>query len=171
MHRDIKPANVFLCRYGEDYDFVKVLDFGIVKACTRHRRRAGHHTGTPLQGTPAFIAPEQALGGADVDGTRRHLLDWLRGLLAADRSVRVHGGHGDEGPACARAAGRNHPRREPRLRFHRTWMPWSCVASPKTANAGRSLPAISFSGSTRLHSSNLGPTRASGSGGARTLPG
>jgi len=69
VHRDIKPANIFLCRYGEEHDFVKVLDFGIVKATTAT-------VGTPpaltrentVHGTPAFMAPEQAWGSADVDG-------------------------------------------------------------------------------------------------------
>jgi serine/threonine-protein kinase len=72
VHRDIKPANIFLCRYGEDVDFVKVLDFGIVKAVHEPAARDG---GTTLamtaehvvRGTPAFIAPEQAFGGASVD--------------------------------------------------------------------------------------------------------
>jgi serine/threonine-protein kinase len=68
VHRDIKPANIFLCRYGEEYDFVKVLDFGIVGAV---RDTPGgnlmHTRGDTVRGTPAFIAPEQAMG-ADLDG-------------------------------------------------------------------------------------------------------
>jgi len=70
VHRDIKPANVFVCRYGEDHDFVKVLDFGIVKATdTPTTATATLITGGDLvQGTPAFIAPEQALGAAGIDG-------------------------------------------------------------------------------------------------------
>ncbi|MGH9252945.1 MAG: serine/threonine-protein kinase [Vicinamibacterales bacterium] len=67
VHRDIKPANIYVCRMGLEYDFVKVLDFGLVKS---NRRAAGDtivtldHTTT---GTPAYMAPEVILGEADVD--------------------------------------------------------------------------------------------------------
>jgi serine/threonine-protein kinase len=61
IHRDIKPANIYACRYGRDADYVKVLDFGLVK-----RRRQGDDpklTQTAFAGgTPAHMAPEQALG-------------------------------------------------------------------------------------------------------------
>ena len=68
VHRDIKPANIFICRYGEEYDFVKVLDFGIVRAVRDPADSSPVRTReNAVQGTPAFIAPEQAMG-TDLDG-------------------------------------------------------------------------------------------------------
>ena len=67
VHRDIKPANIYLCRYGEEYDFVKVLDFGIVGAVSDAEGASPVLTQeNAVRGTPAFIAPEQAMG-AEVD--------------------------------------------------------------------------------------------------------
>jgi hypothetical protein len=68
VHRDIKPANIYLCHYGEEYDFVKVLDFGIVGAVRDTPGGNVTRTGeNAVRGTPAFIAPEQVTGG-QVDG-------------------------------------------------------------------------------------------------------
>jgi tRNA A-37 threonylcarbamoyl transferase component Bud32 len=69
VHRDIKPANIFVCRYGEDCDFVKVLDFGIAKTAAMSAETGPALTQlNTIHGTPAFIAPEQALGRSDLDG-------------------------------------------------------------------------------------------------------
>jgi len=68
VHRDIKPANIYVCRMGLEYDFVKVLDFGLVKLQAspgRDQTLATLDNTTP--GTPAYMAPEVILGSSDVD--------------------------------------------------------------------------------------------------------
>jgi eukaryotic-like serine/threonine-protein kinase len=69
VHRDIKPANVYVCRHGREVDFVKVLDFGLVKShglegATELNLTRDHAVG----GTPAFMAPEQVMGDRPLDG-------------------------------------------------------------------------------------------------------
>jgi serine/threonine-protein kinase len=63
VHRDVTPANIYVCRMGLEYDFVKVLDFGLVTSNDRsmeHTLLTGAHLTT---GTPAFMAPEIILEG------------------------------------------------------------------------------------------------------------
>ncbi len=67
VHRDIKPANLYVCKLGPDYDFLKVLDFGMVKAPVEKDAIPLTAIGSST-GTPAFIAPELALGDVEVDG-------------------------------------------------------------------------------------------------------
>jgi len=65
VHRDLKPENVFLARMPSGREVAKILDFGIAKIAdpgSASSTQAGM-----VVGTPEYLSPEQALGGA-VDG-------------------------------------------------------------------------------------------------------
>lgn len=68
VHRDIKPANIHVGRVGLRYDFVKVLDFGLVKMIAGANDDDSLATAAGLTpGTPAYMAPETTRGDT-VDG-------------------------------------------------------------------------------------------------------
>jgi eukaryotic-like serine/threonine-protein kinase len=68
IHRDVKPANVYVCRYGREVDFIKVLDFGLATRGPMAQQQDDRLTaGDSAGGTPAFMSPEQALGDEQVD--------------------------------------------------------------------------------------------------------
>lgn len=71
VHRDIKPANIFVCHHGMDHDFVKVLDFGLVRRVGRGGPGNALDTvdsvDARISGTPGYLAPEAVTRSGDVD--------------------------------------------------------------------------------------------------------
>jgi serine/threonine-protein kinase len=67
VHRDVKPANIVTCHWGLKWDFVKVLDFGLVKSTWTFGEDDRLTSEGTIAGTPAYIAPEVALGGREID--------------------------------------------------------------------------------------------------------
>jgi serine/threonine-protein kinase len=61
IHRDLKPANIYLVEHGDEPDFVKVLDFGLVKQVTDSKGEELTQAGL-FMGSPKYMAPEQVSG-------------------------------------------------------------------------------------------------------------
>jgi hypothetical protein len=66
VHRDVKPANIFLTQRGGLYDFVKVLDFGLVKAMGQGDQLHVTQANT-VMGTPLYLSPEAVADPNTVD--------------------------------------------------------------------------------------------------------
>ena len=66
VHRDIKPSNLLVCRLGTQYDFLKVLDFGVVSRRGRDLTEPITQAGVII-GTPACLAPELISGQGAFD--------------------------------------------------------------------------------------------------------
>ena len=59
VHRDIKPENVMLTKKGQQFDVVKVLDYGLAKHLEPDAKdKPKGSRGQGLTGTPLYLAPE-----------------------------------------------------------------------------------------------------------------
>ncbi len=67
VHRDLKPGNLFVTERGGECDFVKVLDFGLVKL-TQDSENPALTAEQVVSGTPHYMPPEQATGDSELDG-------------------------------------------------------------------------------------------------------
>jgi DNA-binding NtrC family response regulator len=68
IHRDIKPPNLLTCHISTEYDHLKVLDFGIVKARVTTDKQPVTGDTNKIVGTPGYISPEALLGKGELDG-------------------------------------------------------------------------------------------------------
>jgi hypothetical protein len=65
VHRDVKPGNIYTCHHGAEYDFAKVLDFGLVM--DRHPTAEELEDEGRFVGTPSVMAPEMVRFQSEVD--------------------------------------------------------------------------------------------------------
>lgn len=61
IHRDLKPSNLMVFDTEDDTDVVKILDFGLAKACSGDDKQNLTRTGM-VMGSPPFMSPEQCRG-------------------------------------------------------------------------------------------------------------
>jgi serine/threonine-protein kinase len=66
VHRDISVTNIMACLYGGEYDFVKILDFGLVKSVVGEQSQTVTRS-VRILGTVQYMAPERLHDPSDVD--------------------------------------------------------------------------------------------------------
>jgi serine/threonine-protein kinase len=104
VHRDLKPANVYLLEHGDEQDFVKVLDFGLVKNVAEAEGEELTQAGL-FMGSPKYMAPEQVTGGeigprTDIYALGVIMYEMMTGKVPFDRptSLEILMAHAHEEP-------------------------------------------------------------------------
>ncbi|HEY1556578.1 MAG TPA: serine/threonine-protein kinase [Kofleriaceae bacterium] len=88
VHRDIKPDNIYLAKKDGE-QIIKILDFGIAKLYAGNADDPAMTRAGLTVGTPAYLSPEQAVGGAitpasDLYSTSVVLFEMLTGRVPFD---------------------------------------------------------------------------------------
>ncbi len=93
IHRDLKPANIFLVDHADEHDFVKVLDFGLVKNVENPGEdltQAGLFMGSPKYMAPEQIKGDKVDGRTDIYALGIIMYEMLVGKVPFDRPNSVH---------------------------------------------------------------------------------
>jgi eukaryotic-like serine/threonine-protein kinase len=109
IHRDLKPANIFLVEHGDETDFVKVLDFGLVKNISGDGKGEDLTQTGLFMGSPKYMAPEQIRGDrvdarTDIYALGIIMYEMITGKVPFDRpnSVNILMAHVNEEPPAMR---------------------------------------------------------------------
>jgi serine/threonine protein kinase len=117
VHRDLKPANIFLVEHADETDFVKILDFGLVKNVSAEGDKDRFEDLTQaglFMGSPKYMAPEQIRGErvdarTDVYALGVVMCEMITGKVPFDRptSVKILMAHANEAPPALRTLNPN----------------------------------------------------------------
>jgi len=93
IHRDLKPGNVLLTQHGDEDDFAKVLDFGLVKHVETEGQQELTKAGL-FMGSPKYMSPEQIRGDhvdarCDIYALGVCMYEMLTGKVPFDRENTV----------------------------------------------------------------------------------
>ena len=172
VHRDIKPRNILLGKLGLEYDFAKVLDFGLVKTLARrrpgphahhHGRRRHRHAGLSLARSRDGQSGDRRPGGP--------LQPRLHGVFPADRPAGVRRAHADGIRDRARADAAAADARALRAARSRPgWKRSSCSCWRRIRTTGFRARRSWRGACARCRTSNAGRRNVPSSGGKRICP-
>ncbi len=86
IHGDLKPANLLVARAGARAK-VKIVDFGVARACSEYTAHLLDQGEQPAMGSPIYMSPEQRRGIVDIRCDIYALGGVLAVLLAADSAA------------------------------------------------------------------------------------